>query len=196
MPLLIQPILWFIKFFSSSVLSIPCTHHINSRIFIQISAGETDLCPWSYHLTYQPALLWSVFDSIYWASIYSRSGFGLMTKLWGSMALLPISAFSLYSWICLNAQIRHLHNDRLTIMWWHFHGGQEASWETWRACALARRQWLPLNWGLQGDLGKRWLPAGRGETALEMFCVTDSSFTQIFSNLQLHALLSRVSILH
>ena len=99
MPLLIQPILWLIKFFSSSVLSIPCTHYTSSRIFIQISAGETGLCPWFYHWTYQPALLWSVFDGIYWASIYSRSGSKLMIKLWGSMALLPISAFSIVGFV-------------------------------------------------------------------------------------------------
>ena len=79
----------------------------------------------------------------------------------------------------------------MAVLWWS--GGQLGNVES--ACpgqeAVTATQLRPVG----GSGKKKVAPAGPGEMALEMFCVTGSTFTQILSNLQLLALLSRVVIL-
>ena len=126
-----------------------------------------DLCSWNKSLPLvlpsvlvQPALLWLFLkENIYWASTPDLE-LSLFTEFWGSTAPPPFSPFSLYFFGCvqlnlllLNVHLRPLHSEQLTTcdgagITMGVSKMNDGSWETWRACALARRQWPPFSWGL------------------------------------------------
>lgn len=51
---------------------------------------------------------------------------------------------------------------------------------------------MTLNRGLKGNLGKKVAPAWPEEMVLEIFCIISSTFTQLFSHVQLYVLQSAV----